>query len=163
MRRSAGAAAFAAFASCVACAHLAPRSVAECPGSLTPSDRIEGRFVLHQRVRVTAPGVDYALLLAVEKRDAELAVAGIDPVGAVVFRLVQRGLEVDVDALPAAALPVPPINYLRDLHRTRFGSPGGTRGAPVHVERRGPDELLVRNPTCGYEARIVTVLDEALP
>lgn len=124
------------------CRHLpwGGRALAECPGALVPTDAIAGEFLLRQAARVRAPGIDFPLELAIQKRGGELAVIGISPFGAVLFRAVQTGREARVaSALPPAVLPVPPLNLLRDIHRARFltaSRPEGGEGIAV-AERDG--------------------------
>ncbi len=103
------------------CAHApgAP-AIPACPGSLRPTQQIEGELRLRLRMRLQASELDAALELAVEKRGDELVVIGFDPFGVKSFSLVQRGLEVEVEGLPPAVLPTAPLNVLRDLHRARF-------------------------------------------
>lgn len=104
-------------------------AIPACPGSLRPTQQIEGELRLRMRMRLQASELDAALELAVEKRGDELVVVGFDPFGVKSFSLVQRGLEVDVEGLPPAVLPTAPLNVLRDLHRVRFlaldAPPGG--------------------------------------
>jgi hypothetical protein len=106
----------------VACAHLpgAPRALRECPGTLRSTDEIGGDFRLQQRVRIRSGEPEIALRLVTEKRGRRLVVVGFNAFGAVVFQSVQTGGELTLDALPAPALEVPPVNVLRDLHRVRF-------------------------------------------
>jgi len=105
-----------------ACAHLPgpPRALAECPGTLRSTDEIVGDFRLQQRVRIRSGEREIALRLAAEKRGRRLVVVGLNAFGAVVFQSVQTGGALTVDALPAPALEVPPVNVLRDLHRVHF-------------------------------------------
>src|SRR5262245_18723478 len=130
----------ALLAGVTACAH-APSgpAIPACPGSLRPTQQIEGELRLRMRMRLQASELDAALELAVEKRGDELVVVGFDPFGVKSFSLVQRGLEVDVESLPPAALPTAPLNVLRDLHRVRFlvlkPPPGGA--GEVHASLDG--------------------------
>jgi hypothetical protein len=112
----------ALLAGLVACAHLpgAPRALRECPGTLRSTDEIVGDFRLQQRVRIRSGEREIALRIAVEKRGRRLVVVGLNAFGAVVFQSVQTGGALTLDALPAPALEVPPVNVLRDLHRVRF-------------------------------------------
>jgi hypothetical protein len=104
------------------CAHgpWARRRVPACAGQLVSTDVMDGDFLLRQRVRVEAGGRSFALRLVTQKRGGELLQVGIDPLGAKLFTLRQRGTQVEVDALPAPVLEVEPANFLRDLHRIRF-------------------------------------------
>jgi len=139
-------------AALAACAHSGPGggpAIAECPGELAAPSSIGGEFLLRLRMRVEAPGVDRSLELAVQKRGDELVLVAFDPLGAVAFSVVQSDDAIRVEErLPAALLPLPPRNALRDLHRARFL--GAVRD---RVEREG----------CGYSARFVELSREALP
>ena len=106
----------------VGCVHLpwGRRHVPACAGQLVSTDAMAGDFLLRQRVQVEAGGRSFALRLVTQKRGGELLQVGIDPLGAKLFTLRQRGTQVEVDALPAPVLEVEPANLLRDLHRIRF-------------------------------------------
>jgi Protein of unknown function (DUF3261) len=117
------------------CAHLAPRAgrIAECPGALRPTQEIEGDLRLESRMRIRAGPTEVALRLALEKRGPRLVLVGLDPLGVVVFSVVQTGVDVEVEALPPAAFPVPAINVLRDMHRARFLTAGAPPDASGHA------------------------------
>lgn len=124
------------------CAHLPfrGRAVPECPGQLVPTWKIEGDLLLRQRVRVEAGERRVVLRLITQKREGELLLVGIDPLGAKLFTLRQRGSEVEVDALPAAVLEVEPVTLLRELHRMRFlAVPDGRRLSPPVFVRQGTE------------------------
>lgn len=106
----------------VACAHLVPGTgrLAECPGALRATQEIPEDLRLDQRMRIRAKRIDVSMRIVVEKRGGRLVVIGLDPLGAVLFSVVQTGVEVEIEALPRAVAPVPPLNVLRDLHRVRF-------------------------------------------
>ena len=106
----------------LSCAMLpvGPRSIPDCEGPLASTDTIEGDFVLRHRLRVIAEGISFPLETITQKRADELVLVGIHPFGARLFTLIQRGSETEVDALPPAVLPIPPLNLLRDLHRVLF-------------------------------------------
>ena len=97
-----------------------PRAIPECPGALRPPAEIPGDVRLELSMRVRAESVDTALRLALEKRGDEITLIGLNALGAVVFSAIQTGAGVEIDALPAAVLEVPPKNVLRDLHRAFF-------------------------------------------
>jgi uncharacterized protein DUF3261 len=104
------------------CLHLPgrPRAIPDCPGEWVSTQAIAGDFLLRQRLIVTRGDGVFALHLVAQKRGDELLLLGLHPFGAKLFTLRQRGLETSVDAVPAPALEVPPLNVLRDLHRARF-------------------------------------------
>lgn len=112
-------------------------AIPECPGVLLPTQRIEGEFLLRQRVRlrsVDRAAPEAALQLAVQKRGTELVLVGFDPLGARLLSVVQRGEEVEVESLPGRVLPTAPLNLLRDLHRVRFLALGPPAGGEGRVE-----------------------------
>jgi hypothetical protein len=104
------------------CRHLPSRSRAlpDCPGQWVSTGAIAGDFLLRQQVRIEAGDRVWSLQLVTQKRGDELLLLGLDPFGAKLFTVRQRGLATSVDALPAPLLEVPPLNLLRDLHRERF-------------------------------------------
>jgi hypothetical protein len=115
------------------------RHVPSCPGALVSTEAMPGDFLLRQRVRVEAGERRFALRLVTQKRGGELIQVGIDPLGAKLFTLHQRGTRVGVEALPPPVLEVEPTNLLRELHRIRF----------LGVESPAPDGVsrTVRNGT----------------
>jgi hypothetical protein len=121
---------------------------------LRSTDEIHGDFVLRQRVRVVAEGVDFPFQLVVQKKDRELVLIGLSPLGAKLFTAVQSGRDARVDALPGAVLPIPPRNVLRDLHRFRFPEPYPPIGAGGSAE--------LRNAQCGYTIRFETLAEDPL-
>ena len=124
------------------CAHFPGwrRAVPACPGQLVSTSQIPGDLLLRQRVRIEAGGASVVLRLITQKRGDELLLLGIDPLGAKLFTLRQRGSEIEVEALPAQVLAVEPITLLRDLHRTRFLSvPKPPAGAPFVIVRQGTE------------------------
>lgn len=96
------------------------RTIAPCSGVLRSTEEIDGEFVVQLRVRIRAGELDFPMRLVVQKTAGELVAIGFNPFGAKLFTVVQRGVEVKVDALPRAVLPVAPMNVVRDLHRIRF-------------------------------------------
>jgi hypothetical protein len=105
-----------------ACRHwpLRARALHDCPGALASTESMTGDFLLQQSVRVQSGDSAWSLRLVSQFRGGELRLVGLDPLGVELFSLLQRGLEVDVDALPPPLLEIPPENLLRDLHRIRF-------------------------------------------
>jgi hypothetical protein len=150
-----GSVALLALAAC-ACSwqSISPHAISNCPGNLRSTDEIDGDFVLRLRVRVVAVKVDFPFQLVVQKKDRELVLIGLSPLGAKLFTAVQTGLDTRVDALPGAVLPIPPLNVLRDLHRFRFPEPS----APIG--EGGSGEL--ENARCGYTIRFETLTETPL-
>ena len=105
----------------VACAHgpfaRAPR---ECPGSLAPTQAMGADFLARERHEIRSDGRSVRLDVAIQKREDELVIVGFDPLGPKLFQVVQRGTELEVEALPSRVLTVSPENVLRDVHRVRF-------------------------------------------
>jgi len=143
------------FAVACSCLPLAPRSIPDCPGAVRSTDEIPGDFAIRERVTVWAEGVDFPFELIVQKRGRELVLVGLSPMGAKLFSVVQTGVETDVDALPGALLPIPPLNVLRDLHQMRFSVPDATRS--------DPDPAVSDRANCGYSIRFERLSEEPLP
>ncbi|MGE4606390.1 MAG: hypothetical protein AAEJ52_06585 [Myxococcota bacterium] len=97
-----------------------PRALAPCPGVLRSIDQIDGEFVLQQRVRIRSGALNFPMRLVVQKTDDELVAIGFNPIGAKLFTVRQRSSEMEVDSLPHAISPFPPLSVLGDLHRIRF-------------------------------------------
>jgi hypothetical protein len=137
-----------------------PLSIARCPGTLVPTSEIPGEFTGQERLRVRSDdgSVDAGFTVAVEKKGDRIAVVGWNAFGAKAFSIVQQGTRTTSDRLLGPALPVPPENVLRDLHRARFqpresASPGVT----VIEQREPPGTVVVHNERCGYTATFVPV------
>jgi len=101
-------------------------SFADCPGMLRPSDEIDGAFLLRQDIRLRSEHLDVGVQLIVQKKGARLVLVGFTTLGFKAFTVVQEGTAITVDAPLGPAWAIPPLNLLRDLHRTRFLQvPGG--------------------------------------
>jgi hypothetical protein len=120
------------------CQHLLPGSqrLAGCPGALVPVAELREDFLLEQRVRIRSRDANASLRIAVEKRGARLVLIGFNELGAKLFTVIQTPVDVEVDALHAAVVPVSPLDVLRDLHRIRF------LGTGVRPDARGRAEAL---------------------
>ena len=106
----------------IGCQHF-PRPLPhlpDCPGSLVPTQEIAGDWLIHERIRVRGDRVDEAYGLIAQKTGDRLVLVGLTPFGSTAFSLSQIGVEVKSESKLGAALPVPPENVLRDLHRARF-------------------------------------------
>lgn len=125
------------------CLHLPgrARAIPDCPGEWVSTQAIAGDFLLRQRLIVTRGDGVFALQLVAQKRGDELLLLGLHPFGAKLFTLRQRGLETSVDAVPAPALEVPPLNVLRDLHRARFLGLASAGADGSFEERRDGTEI----------------------
>lgn len=119
---------------------LPPRfpALAECPGPLVPTGEIPGAFLLRQDVRVRAAEVDAGVRLIVQKKGGRLVLVGFTTLGLEAFTLVQEDTTTTVDSALGPAWPVPPVNLLRDLHRSRFlALPGAPLADGEHRATRG--------------------------
>jgi hypothetical protein len=116
---------------------------------------------LRQNVRVQGEGLDWALTLVSQKRGPSLVLVGLDPFGAKLFTLTQRGSAVTVER-PSGRLPLPPVNLLRDLQRTRFGRPGTPPEPGVTIASDEPGTIRIHHDGCGYDTTFVTVKEEDL-
>ncbi len=137
-----------------------PPSVARCPGDLVPTSEIPGEFTRQERLRVRSDdgSVDAGFTVAVEKKGDRLVVVGWNAFGAKAFSIVQQGTRTTSDRFLGPALPVPPENVLRDLHRARFLAGGGTSaGVTVEEQREPPGAVTIHNERCGYTATFVPV------
>jgi len=143
---------------------IAPRAIGRCPGPLVSTRDIEGSFVLQHRLRVRAEGVDFPLQTVLQKQDEELVFIGMSPLGAKLFTLKQHETDTEVDALPAAVLPIPPLNLLSDLHRLLYPEKTKESDAQVEVLRHaGGAHALVRHERCGYTLEVETLGARSLP
>jgi len=132
-----------AAASTAGCQHLPgrPRAIPDCPGEWVATQAIRGDFLLRQSLIVTRGDRVFALHLVVQKSGDELLLIGLHPFGAKLFTLRQRGLETSVEAAPAPALDVPPLNVLRDLNRARFLRVASAGADGSFAERRDGTEI----------------------
>lgn len=149
------AAAVLGFATACSWLPFVSRPIPDCPGAIRSTDEIAGDFAIRERVTVSSEDGDFPFELIVQKKQRELVLVGISPMGAKLFTVVQTGTETEVDALPGAVLPIPPLNVLRDLHRLQLLAPGVAmselNAAPFH------------HRDCGYSIRFETLSAEWLP
>ena len=132
----------------------APHSIEDCPAEIRSTDEIPGEFTIRQRVTVSTEDLKFPFELIVQKKGRELVLIGLSPMGAKLFSVIQTGIETDVDALPRAVLPIPPLNVLRDLHRLRFPVPNG----PM----TDLDQAVFDHAGCRYSIRFETLSEEPL-
>jgi hypothetical protein len=148
-----------------ACAHVPPPALAplllprlaECPGSLVPTQDLEGDWVIHERIRVRGDRVDEAYGLVVQKSGPRLVLIGLTPFGAKAFSVTQIGVEVWSESKLGPALPVPPENVLRDLHRAHFLATDDPAFEGRTVRRDADGSVHVASAACAYEATLVPV------
>jgi hypothetical protein len=146
----------AALVGTAGCAQLAmlrplPRA---CPGELAPVGEMGPDFSLQARYRVRSRGREQALALVAEKRGERLVLLGLDPLGTLVFSLVQQGREVRRERHLRPLFPFAPENALRDLERVRFPELVAGTEDDAQVEARGAATLL-RREACDWEALLV--------
>jgi hypothetical protein len=134
---------------------VAPR-LADCPGTLVPTQQLEGEWVIQERARIFAPRIDEAYTLVLQKRGPSLVLVGLTPYGAKAFAVTQIG----VQTFPESYLgppPVPPENVLRDLHRVHFIA-NESEGFEGRTVERGRDGVVrIASQSCGYDATYVPV------
>jgi hypothetical protein len=145
-----GAALVGAALGCAQLAMLRPLPRA-CPGELVPVAEMGPDFSLQARYRVRSRGREEALALVAEKRGERLVLLGLDPLGTLVFSLVQEGREVRRERHLRPLFPFPPENALRDLERARFPELLAGTDDDARVETRGAATLL-RREACDWEA-----------
>jgi hypothetical protein len=161
-----------ALAMSLACAWLpiGPRAIGDCPGPLVATEEIPGNFLVQHRLRAVAEDVDFPLRSVLQKQQGEIVFIGSSALGAKLFTVRQTGRQTEVEALPAAVLPIAPLNLLRDLHRVMFAAEAGGDGNGLEpravVERSdggGSKRALVRHPACGYTLEVEELHRQALP
>ncbi len=137
----------AALVICVGCAgrpRSAPPSVAY-PGTLVPTERITGDFLLRQTIAAHYRERDVEFSAVVQKQGGALLLLALTPFGSRAFSLEQRGTEVTFTSYVPRELPFPPRYMLQDLHRTLFlGIDGGPLADGEHVAQRDGEEVIER-------------------
>ena len=131
--------------------------IADCPGSLVPTQELEGDWVIHERIRVRGAEVDEAYGLVVQKSGPRLVLIGLTPFGAKAFSLTQIGVEVWSESKLGPALPVPPENVLRDLHRAHFLATDDPSFEGRTLRRDADGSVHVASAGCGYESTLVPI------
>jgi hypothetical protein len=147
------------------CAHVPPPAfiplplprLADCAGSLVPTHELEGDWVIHERIRVRGDQVDEAYGLVVQKNGPRLVLIGLTPFGAKAFSVTQIGVEVWSESKLGRALPVPPENVLRDLHRAHFLATDDPEFEGRTIRRDADGSVHVASASCGYESTLVPV------
>jgi hypothetical protein len=129
----------------------------DCPGSLVPTQDLEGDWVIHERIRVRGGEIDEAYGLVVQKSGPRLVLIGLTPFGATAFTLTQIGVEVWSESKLGPALPVPPENVLRDLHRAHFLPSDDPEFEGRSLRRDADGSIHVTATACGYESTLVPV------
>ena len=134
---------------------LAPK-LADCPGTLVPTQELEGDWVIQERARIFAPRVDEAYELVLQKRGPSLVLVGLTAYGAKAFAVTQIGVRTFPESfLPSP--PVPPENVLRDLHRAHFLASESPEFEGRVLERGRDGGVRIQSSACGYDATYVPV------
>lgn len=131
--------------------------LSDCPGSLRATQEIEGDWVIHERIRVRAEDIDEAYGLVVQKNGPRIVLIGLTPFGATAFSVTQIGVEVWSESKLGPALPVPPENVLRDLHRAHFLATDDPAFEGRVVERLRDGSIQITSAACGYESTLAPV------
>ncbi len=131
--------------------------LADCPGSLVPTEELSGDWLIHERIRVRGAQVDEAYGLVVQKTGPRLVLIGLTPFGAKAFSVTQIGVDVWSESKLGAALPVPPENVLRDLHRAHFLATDDPTFEGRTVRRDPDGSVHVSSVDCGYESTLMPV------
>lgn len=145
-----------------------------CPVELVASERVPpGTLRLRIHLRPIAASDSHeagetgtGLEAVVESREGTVTIVGFTPFGTLAFSIVQTGTAFELDDGIARHLGMRPLWVLDALHRGLWIDPDDARQAsPVHidVERSGPSGervVRVRNPKCGYVARVAVAAQE---
>jgi hypothetical protein len=99
-------------------------------------------YGLRAQYRARSPEVEVGFELLVTRREAELLLLGIGPLGAKAFVVRQRDREAEVERFPGPAAQFAPINVLRDLHA---------------VTLRGADPNAIAREGCPYTSRLIAI------
>ena len=134
---------------------LAPK-LPDCPGTLVPTQQLEGEWVIQERARIFAPRIDEAYTLVLQKRGPSLVLVGITPFGAKAFAVTQIGMQTFAESYLGPP-PVPPENVLRDLHRAHFLANENAGFVGRVVERGRDGSIRITSASCGYDATYVPV------
>jgi hypothetical protein len=144
---------------------LALPHLADCPGSLRSTAELEGDWVIHERIRVRGERIDESYGLIVQKTGPRLVLVGITAFGAKAFAVTQIGVDTWSESKLGPALPVPPENVLRDLHRAHFLATDDPAFEGRAITRNADGSVQIASASCGYEATLVpqTVENPAVP
>lgn len=144
---------------------LALPHLADCPGSLRSTAELEGDWVIHERIRVRGERIDESYGLIVQKSGPRLVLVGITAFGAKAFAVTQIGVDTWSESKLGPALPVPPENVLRDLHRAHFLATDDPAFEGRAITRNSDGSVQIASASCGYEATLVpqTVENPAVP
>jgi hypothetical protein len=145
----------AAAAGCAQLSLLRPLPRA-CPGPLLPVSEMGADFSAQARYRVRSRGREEALTLVAEKRGGRLVLLGLDPLGTLVFSLVQEDREVRRERHLRPLFPFAPENALRDFERVRFAERLAGGEDDARVEARAGASLISRE-ACGWEAMLAPI------
>ncbi len=144
-RRGRCAAGFAALALLSGCSLryllLRPPRLAECAGSVAPSERIHGDFVSRLQIQIDSERVSAGYDLVLQKKGERLVLIGLTRFGATAFSVVQEGRRLSAQSALGPATVVPPVNVMRDVHRARFLSVAAGGGTGAFEDRRDGEQI----------------------
>ena len=134
---------------------------------LVPSQELPDALFLRSRVHWTTPQREFGLETVAATREGELVVGGLAAFGVRAFTVRQRGSEYEVEERASGRLAPPAMHVLDALHRIHWIGPGrdggdAPGGASVSIDypledEKGHGAIAIRNASCGYEARFVTL------
>ncbi len=133
----------------------APR-LADCPGTLVPTQELEGDWVIQERARIFAPRVDESYALVLQKRGPTVVLVGLTSFGVKAFAVTQVGVRTFPESF-LGPLPVPPENVLRDLHRAHFLASESPSFEGRVIERGRDGGVRIKSESCGYDATYVPI------
>jgi hypothetical protein len=134
---------------------LAPK-LSDCPGTLVPTQELEGDWVIQERARIFAPRIDESYALILQKHGPSVVLVGLTSYGVKAFAVTQVGVRTYPESF-IGPLPVPPENVLRDLHRAHFLASESPSFEGRVVERGRDGAVRVVSEQCGYDATYVPV------
>jgi hypothetical protein len=134
---------------------LAPK-LSDCPGTLVPTQELEGDWVIQERARIFAPRVDESYTLILQKRGPSVVLVGLTSYGAKAFAVTQIGMQTFPESFLGPPV-VPPENVLRDLHRAHFLASENASFESRTVQRGRDGVVRIQSASCGYDATYVPV------
>jgi Protein of unknown function (DUF3261) len=164
MRSAAAVVLVLALSAAPGCGHVQPPAAVvalalphlpDCPGSLRSTAELEGDWRIHERIRVRGDRIDESYGLIVQKNGPRLVLVGLTPFGAKAFSVTQIGLDVWTESKLGPALPVPPENVLRDLHRAHFLATDDPTFEGRAITRNADGSVQIASASCGYESTLV--------
>ncbi len=112
--------ALVALTSCAPTLRQTPMAQQEYPGILAPPNTLGPDFSVRQHLTIQAHGRNAEVDVVLQKRQNELLVIGLGPVGVRAFVLRQDGADVSFEQSFGPKMPFAPRNILVDIHRAYF-------------------------------------------